>query len=157
MRSKYGNVDSNKANSLHGTSSSPPTKIFEGEGFAKFMKIHGIENLVDDCDKSLEDDLKRRIEETFLRAKECVEKHIYDSQDGRNTPLQTRVIAEVFRSLFNDDSDEACLFLESRFYYGSQAPSPIDRLNLACKDGKVEEHLTLIRQTFDAVERGAFF
>lgn len=85
-----------------------------------------------------------------------------ESGDRGDTALRPEKIVEAFKIMFFDSSDQdrleqARIFLESRFYYGSQAPSPIDRLNLAYQDGTLDECLSLIKSTFTAVQQGAHF
>lgn len=139
--------------------------VIEGEDFRTFESIHGAE-IIDskhclnlDCMETdqLEDTLKQQVHEKFISIKQRLELHIKDMQACGHSKLQTVKIAEAFKVLFDDDVDETRFFLESRFYYGSQAPSPIERLNFALEKENLADCLSLIKETFLAIEQGAHF
>ena len=154
----------------------PPSEhvenVIEGEDFRTFETIRGAE-IIDnkhclnlDCMETdqLEDTLKQQVDENFISIKERLELYIKDVQACGHSKLQTAKIAEVFKVLFDDDVDETRFFLKSRFYYGSQAPSPIEKLNLtlknenlAYKEENLADCLSLIKETFLAIEQGAHF
>lgn len=135
----------------------------EGEGYQKFEDIPGIEPLSSSHEPStqgtdaFEDPLLQQVDEGFKAIRSSVVDNIKASKWRGDSALQLKEVADAFKVLFFDDTDAARVFLESRFYYGSHAPSPFDRLNLAYKDDTLDECLSLIKATFVAVEQGAHF
>lgn len=173
MNSRFNKPPHNNQTGLRCAEPCSGAKTLKGEGYQKFNNISGIERLpfthkpdADEIDL-FEDPLCQKIDGDFVIIKESIEKHFEESGDRGDTALRPEKIVEAFKILFFDSSDQyssdqevleqARIFLESRFYYGSQAPSPIDRLNLAYKEGTLDECLSLIKGTFTAVQQGAHF
>ncbi len=170
MNVAFGKMDYAESRDSRYPASGPATTTLVGEGFKKFKDVDADKTEVGNSDEGynsdqngasrFEDPLSRQIEqieETFKRVKDCLDRHCEATGDGGQEDLQTDTVADAFKALFGDNKEEACVFLESRFYYGSQAPSPIDRLNLACKEGTLNDSLSLIRGTYEALQQGAHF
>ena len=141
------------------------TTTIEGEGYQKFEGIRGIESLscshgptADGADP-FEDPLLQQVDEGFKAIRGSVIENIKASKRRGYPALKLEEVADAFKVLFFNDTDAARVFLESRFYYGSDDPSPFDRLNLAYtdKDDTLDDCLSLIQDTFVAVEQGAHF
>ena len=70
---------------------------------------------------------------------------------------EAELIAYTLKGLFNDSKEEALVFLNSKIYFGSKSPSPIERLKSAYKRGKLDNFVELLKQTIIAYDQGAHF
>ena len=70
---------------------------------------------------------------------------------------EAELIAYTLKGLFNDSKEEALVFLNSKIYFGSKSPSPIERLKSAHKRGKLDKFVELLKQTIFAYDQGAHF
>ena len=148
---------------LRGVRFDSSATTIEGEGYQKFEDIPGIESLscshdpATDGTNPFDDPLLQQVDEDFKTIRGSVAENIKASKWRGDSALQLEEVADAFKVLFSNDKDAARVFLESRFYYGSHAPSPFDRLNLAYQDDTLDQCLSLIKGTFVAVEQGAHF
>lgn len=115
--------------------------VIEGEDFRTFDNIPGAEAIEKkhclilfrmETDQN-EDTLKQQIDENFIIINECIDELLKDAQARGYSELRTKKVIEAFKVLFEDDEEESVFFPESRFYCGSQATSPIEKLNLLTK------------------------
>ncbi len=74
-----------------------------------------------------------------------------------NLSEEAELVAEALKGLFNNNKEEALVFLNSKIYYGSKTPSPIERLRLAYKRNKLDKYVVLLRETVIAYDQGAHF
>ena len=118
--------------------------IFEGEDFTKYVKVEYL----------TAEEVKRVAAEA--RAKERpIDYRYIDQMKKEGVTEELAVRAFVGRFLGNEYQTK--FFLNSRFYYGSDAPTPLDRLRKAVLEDTVTECIEMLEETREALGRGHHF
>lgn len=64
---------------------------------------------------------------------------------------------KAFVGSFGGNEYQTKFFLNSRFYYGSDAPTPLDRLRKAVQEDRIAECIAMLEGTKEGLERGDHF
>lgn len=63
----------------------------------------------------------------------------------------------AFKGRFGGNESRTKFFLNSKFYYGSDAPTPLDRLIKAVEEDTMPECIEMLEGTKDGLDRGDHF
>ncbi len=116
----------------------------EGVDFTKFVKVEYV----------TPDEAKRLAEESRARERPIDYQYI---EQMEKEGVTEEIAVRAFVGRFGGNENQTKFFLNSRFYYGSDAPTPLDRLRKAVAEGTIPECIETLEQTKEALERGAHF
>lgn len=71
--------------------------------------------------------------------------------------VSEELAVKAFVGLFGGNERRTRFFLKSHFYYGSEAPSPLDRLKKALNDGNMSECIRMLEGTRIGLSWGDHF
>ena len=100
-------------------------------------------------------------EEAKIKAAECRAEELpidyrYIEQ-MKNEGVTEELAITAFVGSFGGNEYQTKFFLNSRFYYGSDAPTPLDRLRKAVDEDKIAECIEMLEGTKEGLERGDHF
>ena len=119
-------------------------QVLEGEDFTEYVDVKY--NTPDDA-------LKRATE---AKAKERPIEYKYIDQMKKHGVTEYLAI-KAFVGRFGGNEDRTQFFLNSKFYYGSDAPTPLDRLRKAVNEDTIPECIELLEWTKIALDQGDHF
>lgn len=64
---------------------------------------------------------------------------------------------KAFIGMFRGNEAQTKFFLNADFYYGSDAPTPLDRLTKAVEEDKIHECIVMLEGTKDGLDHGDHF
>ena len=117
---------------------------FEGEDFTKYVKVKYL----------TPEEVKRVAAEE--RAKERPIDYRYIDR-MKKEGVTEELAVRAFIGSFGGNEYQTQFFLNSRFYYGSDAPTPLDRLRKAVREDKIAECIAMLEGTKEGLERGDHF
>ncbi len=130
--------------SLVGVEKNENIQVLEGEDFTKYVDVEY---------NTREDALKRA---TAAKAKERSIDYRYIDQMKQHGVTEDLAI-KAFVGRFGGNEDRTQFFLNSKFYYGSDAPTPLDRLRKAVNEDTIPECIELLEGTKIALDQGDHF
>lgn len=119
-------------------------QVLEGQDFTKYVEVKYI---------TPEEAIKRA---TAAKAKERSIDYQYIDQMKKYGVSEDLAI-KAFIGRFGGNEDRTQFFLNSKFYYGSDAPTPLDRLRKAINEDTIPECIELLEGTKNALDQGDHF
>lgn len=120
------------------------TKVLEGVDFTKFVDVPTM---------TLDEARKLAAE---VRAKERpVDFHYIEQMKTKGVTEELAI--KAFIGKFRGNEPQTRFFLNADFYYGSDAPTPLDRLTKAVKENTILDCIAMLEATKDGLDRGDHF
>ena len=130
--------------SIVGVEKSENIQVLEGEDFTKYVDVKY---------NTHEDALKRA---AAAKSKERSIDYRYIDQMKKHGVTEDLAI-KAFVGRFGGNEDRTQFFLNSKFYYGTDAPTPLDRLRKAVNEDTIPEYIELLEGTKIALDQGDHF
>lgn len=119
-------------------------ETLEGVDFTKFVDVEYV----------TPEQAKKLAEESRARERPIDYRFI---EQMRTEGVSEELAIKAFVGRFGGNVRQTQFFLNSRFYYGSDAPTPLDRLRKAVAEDAIPECIEMLEETKEGLERGDHF
>ncbi len=138
------NLDFDEESSLVEEDHNANVRILEGVDFTQFVDVEYI----------TPEEAKRLAAESRERERPIDYRYI---EQMKKEGVTEELAIMAFIGRFEGNRAQTEFFLNSDFYYGSDAPTPLDRLRKAILEDTIPECLELLEGTKEGLERGDHF